>query len=120
MTPAEGFPLTAELTQHPGIRAAIVAGGERVAQGEAFPEAAAALRCFDRAHVRLLYAGERTGRTMDVLRRLAVIYRERFHAGVERLIAMIEPALIVLFSAAIGGLLAAVMLPLIGVMFTLL
>lgn len=61
--------------------------------------------------VQMLQIGEETGELGSILERLAKFYNREVNAAVETLVALIEPALIILLALGVGFLLAAVLLP---------
>ena len=65
---------------------------------------------------RLLEIGRRCGRNEDVLRSLARQMQEEAEEKLERAVGKIEPAMIALACALIGGVLLTVMLPLVQIM----
>lgn len=61
--------------------------------------------------VQMLQIGEETGELGNILDRLAKFYNREVNAAVDTLVALIEPALIILLALGVGFLLASVLLP---------
>jgi type IV pilus assembly protein PilC len=61
--------------------------------------------------VQMLQIGEETGELGSILDRLAKFYNREVNAAVDTLVALIEPALIIMLALGVGFLLAAVLLP---------
>lgn len=61
--------------------------------------------------VQMLQIGEETGEMGNILDRMAKFYQREVNAAVDTLVALIEPALIILLAVGVGFLLASVLLP---------
>lgn len=61
--------------------------------------------------VQMLQIGEETGELGSILERLAKFYNREVNSAVDTLVALIEPALIILLALGVGFLLASVLLP---------
>jgi type IV pilus assembly protein PilC len=61
--------------------------------------------------VQMLQIGEETGEMGNILDRLAKFYNREVNAAVDTLVALIEPALIIVLAVGVGFLLASVLLP---------
>ncbi|HVU79738.1 MAG TPA: type II secretion system F family protein [Candidatus Paceibacterota bacterium] len=61
--------------------------------------------------LQMLQIGEETGEVGSILERLAKFYNREVNAAVDTLVALIEPALIILLALGVGFLLAAVLMP---------
>ena len=71
---------------------------------------------FDGFHKQMIVVGDRTGHLDSVLKDLSDRYNEDVYIKVNRAIAKFEPTLVAVLSVAVGLILLAVMLPLIGMM----
>ncbi len=65
---------------------------------------------------KILLSASRAGQTEQAMQRLSAIYAEEADSGIDRLLGMIEPALVGILSVAIGIILLSVMLPLTSIM----
>jgi len=61
--------------------------------------------------VQMLQIGEETGEMGNILERMAKFYQREVNAAVDTLVALIEPAMIILLAVGVGFLLASVLLP---------
>ena len=68
----------------------------------------------DSSHMHIL--GFMTGKADDVTDRVAHLYAEETDEKLERILSLIEPALVTVLAVIIGCILLTVMLPLAGVM----
>jgi len=66
--------------------------------------------------VHMVEVGEATGQLDDMLTRTAGFFDEEVEDAVEKLTAMIEPAMIVLMAVVVGTVVLAIMLPMVNIM----
>jgi len=85
-------------------------------EGGAFADAISHSRLFDGLHDRMIRMGVAAGREDQVMARIAGIYEEQVEGGIAQLVAIIEPTLIALLSIVIGAILLSVMLPMAGLL----
>ena len=98
----------------------IEAIGEKINQGENFSDAVAASGLFDVMHTRLLQTGVMTGSEDVVMEKIAKTYEEETETTIAGIIAIIEPTVVALLSVVIGAVLLSVMLPMAGILTSLL
>ncbi|MBQ8088622.1 MAG: type II secretion system F family protein [Clostridia bacterium] len=84
--------------------------------GVAFADAMASSKLFDGLHERMIRMGVAAGREDQVMAKIADIYEEQVEDGISRMVAIIEPTLIALLSIVIGAILLSVMLPMAGIL----
>ena len=84
--------------------------------GEGMADAISASNLFDGLHDRMIRMGVAAGREEQVMEKVAGIYEEQVEDGIGRLVSIIEPTLIALLSVVIGAILLSVMLPMIGLL----
>ncbi len=84
---------------------------ERIERGQQVSEALADHREIPRAVLKMLAAGERSGRLGPVMERVALFCESELNAAVKTLTSLIEPAIIVFLGVVIGGLVMALLLP---------
>ena len=89
---------------------------EFMRKGESFPQAVSSIRIFDELHEKMIGVGSASGQLDQVMRKLSVIYEEKADRYLQNIVGMIEPALVGLLCAAIGGILLTVMLPLLNML----
>ena len=85
-------------------------------KGEAFADAVSRSHLFEGLHDRMIRMGVAAGREDQVMAKLADMYEEQVETDISRLVAIIEPTLIALLSIVIGAILLAVMLPMAGLL----
>ena len=73
------------------------------------------------AYVRsMIRMGVAAGREDQVMGKIADLYEEQVEDGISRLVAIIEPTLIALLAVVIGAVLLSVMLPMAGILSSML
>lgn len=88
--------------------------------GAAFADAVSNSRLFDGLHDRMIRMGVAAGREDQVMAKIAGLYEEQVEDDISRLVAIIEPTLIALLSIVIGAILLSVMLPMAGILSSML
>ena len=71
---------------------------------------------FEPLHLRMIRVGFASGQADEALEKVAQLLAQEIDSRLGRLIALIEPALVVVLSAMIGAILLSVMMPLAGVL----
>lgn len=89
---------------------------ERLAETGDFGQAVQGIGLFEPLHEKMIAVGVSTGQTDQVLTQLDGIYGREVETGIQELAAGIEPALVAALTIIIGGILLSVMLPLAGIM----
>ncbi len=123
---SSGFPLEEGLSMVPMVlddqaaAAQIAAIRDKLAQGVSFSDALTGSRLFDEVHNQMIRMGIAAGREDQVMAKLAAIYEEETETGVDRLVSIIEPTMVALLSIVIGAILLSVMLPMAGVIASIL
>lgn len=92
---------------------------QKLAETGDLGQAVQGIGLFEPLHERMIAVGAGTGSTSQVLGQLAGIYDREVETGIQRLAGRIEPTLVAVLTAIIGGILLSVMLPLAGVMSTM-
>lgn len=87
-----------------------------VEQGEPFEEAVLKTGLLKGVYAKVLMGGSKSGSLDRAAAHISKIYFEEAQDKIDGLIAVIEPALVSLLSIAIGAILVAILLPLIGIM----
>ena len=123
---SSGFPTGEALRLMPSILSDAEAG-ERVQgisgnleSGMSFAEAMEQSKMFDGLHNRMIRMGVAAGREDQVMDKIADIYEEQVESGIAQLVSIIEPTLIALLSVVIGAILLSVMLPMAGILSSML
>ena len=89
-------------------------------EGAAFADAMSHSGLFDGLHDRMIRMGVAAGREDEVMGRIAALYEEQVEDGISRLVGFIEPTLIALLSIVIGAIMLSVMLPMVGLLSSML
>lgn len=89
---------------------------DKVAEGVPLGDALMELGLFSGLYARMIQVGVHAGQLDGVMEHLAVIYEQESDEAIGRMIALIEPTLVILLSLIIGVILLSVMLPLISIL----
>lgn len=123
---SSGFPLEEALELIPSVlpnaeaakRIEIVRS--HMAQGGSFTDGLALTNIFDPIHSSMIRIGIASGHQDQAMNRIAEIYEEQVEDGIANLISIIEPTLVAILCIVIGAILLAVMLPMAGIISSLL
>lgn len=88
---------------------------EAVRRGEAFSDSLARGRAFPYAFLRLVEVGEETGELDAVLERAAGLLEAELERRLERLVALLEPGMIVVFGGVVGFVALALLQAIYGI-----
>jgi Type II secretory pathway, component PulF len=83
-------------------------------------QAIAQAKIYDPIYLKIIKAGYQAGQIDTAMERVAQIYEEKTDVDIRSLVGLIEPTLVVVLAVAIGSILLSVMLPLAGMMTTIL
>lgn len=83
---------------------------ERVAEGQAL---SSSLEGFSPFFIQLLVTGEKSGSLGDAFKRAADSYEEAFTRGLNRMVSILEPVLVLAMGLVVGLIVAAVLLPML-------
>ena len=120
-----GFPLEEALQMVPSVlpdasaAAEVKAIREKMEDGTSFADAVSQSRLFDPLHSRMIRMGVEAGREDQVMVKIAATYEEEVEDGIAGLVSIIEPSLVALLSIVIGAVLLSVMLPMAGIISSL-
>lgn len=87
--------------------------------GLPFASSVAKARLFDEMYEKMLTFGAAAGQLDAVMARLSELYREESEESIQKLVSLIEPALVAVLSVVIGGILLSVTLPLLSILSAL-
>ena len=108
--------LAAEACGNAALRAQAERCCERMNAGEDFAGAAAGEGLFDPLYCRMLAVGVSAGNPDGVLREIAARAERDFERAADRAVARVEPASVLALALVVGLLMAAIMLPLVGLL----
>jgi len=88
--------------------------------GAALADAISSSKLFDGLHDRMIRMGVAAGREDQVMAKIASLYEEQVEDGINRMVAIIEPSLIILLALVVGAVLLSVMLPMAAILSSML
>jgi type IV pilus assembly protein PilC len=107
--------IVAETSGNRVVSAAVLDSRESVRSGNMLSEPLGRSKVFPPMVVRMISIGERTGSLEVLLEKIAEFYDAQVKAAVKSLTSMIEPILISVMGAIVGGVVMAVFLPILEV-----
>lgn len=93
---------------------------QQMGEGVPFADALKDSKLLDDLHVRMLSVAAAAGRESEEMLQLAQNYEEQAEEAISRLVSIIEPTLVALLCLVIGGILLSVMLPMAGIISSIL
>jgi len=123
---ASGFPLDEALEMVPNVlddeiaREKVAQMRERVANGDFFTDALVESGLFDAFYSGLIRTSSLVGCVDTTMAKVAEEYENRAEDSIASLVSIIEPTLVALLSVVIGAVLLSVMLPMIGIISSIL
>ncbi|MGD0961863.1 MAG: type II secretion system F family protein [Methylomonas sp.] len=98
------------------VLAEMLAGSEeQLKQGRTLSESLAEQNLFPKLAVQMIKMGEETGRLEEMLLRIATIYDKQLRTTIQRMLALLEPALIISLGLMIGGIIVSILLAILSV-----
>lgn len=88
---------------------------EQLKQGRTMSEAMSKQNLFPKLAVQMIKMGEETGRLEEMLMRVAVIYDKQLKTTIQRMLALLEPALIISLGLMIAGIIVSILLAILSV-----
>lgn len=117
---AEAFRLLPSVLSDGEVEGKVQGIRRELDEGAAFADAISRSKLFDGLHDRMIRMGVAAGREDQVMAKIADLYEEQVEEGIARLVAIIEPTLIALLAIVIGAVLLSVMLPMAGILTSML
>ena len=97
------------------LAAAIQDAEEQLKQGKHLSDALLEKRLLPKMAVQMIKMGEETGRLEEMLLRIATIYDKQLRVAIQRLLAFLEPALIITLGLMIAGIIMSILLAILSV-----
>ncbi len=97
------------------LAAAIADAEEQLKQGKHLSDALLEKRLFPKMAMQMIKMGEETGRLEEMLLRVADIYDKQLRVAIQRLLAFLEPALIIGLGLMIAGIIVSILLAILSV-----
>lgn len=88
---------------------------EQLKQGRTMSEALTQRQLFPKLALQMIKMGEETGRMEEMLMRVAVIYDKQLKTTIQRMLALLEPALIISLGLMIAGIIVSILLAILSV-----
>lgn len=88
---------------------------EQLKQGRAMSDALINSECFPKLAIQMIKMGEETGRLEEMLLRVATIYDKQLRTSIQRMLALLEPALIISLGLMIAGIIVSILLAILSV-----
>jgi type IV pilus assembly protein PilC len=111
----ESLEITSETVGNTVLARAVKDTQEAVKSGESIATPLAAHPVFPPMVVQMLAVGEETGAVDDMLERVADFYDQEIEATVDALTSLLEPLLIVVMGATVGGMVVALYMPMFNI-----
>ncbi|MBK6767036.1 MAG: type II secretion system F family protein [bacterium] len=106
-----GLEITGKTAGNTVIQKAVDKVRKEVSEGRNITQPLLETAVFPAMVCQLIAVGEQTGRLAEMLEKIADFYDEEVDAAVAAMTSLIEPVVIVLMGAVIGGLLVSMYLP---------
>jgi general secretion pathway protein F len=88
---------------------------EQLKQGRHLSEALQEKAIFPKMAMQMVKMGEETGRLEEMLLRVATIYDKQLRVAIQRMLALLEPALIITLGLMIAGIIVSILLAILSV-----
>lgn len=97
------------------LAAAIQDVEEQLKQGKNMSDALMEKGIFPKMAMQMIKMGEETGRLEEMLLRVATIYDKQLRVAIQRMLALLEPALIISLGLMIAGIIVSILLAILSV-----
>jgi len=88
---------------------------QQLKQGKSMSDALTESECFPKLAIQMIKMGEETGRLEEMLLRVASIYDKQLRTSIQRMLALLEPALIITLGLMIAGIIVSILLAILSV-----
>lgn len=88
---------------------------QQLKQGKSMSDALTKNECFPKLAIQMIKMGEETGRLEEMLLRVATIYDKQLRTAIQRMLALLEPALIISLGLMIAGIIVSILLAILSV-----
>jgi len=97
------------------LAAAIQDTEEQLKQGKHLSDALMEKGIFPKMAMQMVKMGEETGRLEEMLLRVATIYDKQLSVAIQRMLALLEPVLIISLGLMIAGIIVSILLAILSV-----
>jgi general secretion pathway protein F len=101
--------LSAEALGRESIRKSLKHCGDMVRQGEGLGTALAAREVFPKLVVQMISVGEKSAHLAASMEEISALYERRMRDGIQRVLSLLEPAVIVIMGVAVGGIMVSLL-----------
>jgi general secretion pathway protein F len=115
VTLATALPLAKDVVANRVLAAAIADSASGLREGDAFADRLQQPGVFPEVTIDLIRVGEETGKLDEMLLRQADLDEQRIRHSVDRLLAIMVPALTILLGLMVGGLIASLLTAILGI-----
>lgn len=116
LSPERCLELTLPLMEDEASRSKLTSCIERVANGTDMYQAMVDAKLISGLNSRLAAIGHRTGQMDQCMEEISALAQKELDENISGLLAILEPALVIIISTIVGAILLSVMLPLVGIM----
>ncbi|MGR9013434.1 MAG: type II secretion system F family protein [Gammaproteobacteria bacterium] len=88
---------------------------EQLKQGKNMSDALLEKAIFPKMAMQMIKMGEETGRLEEMLLRVATVYDKQLRVSIQRMLALLEPALIITLGLMIAGIIVSILLAILSV-----
>lgn len=103
--------ITADVVGSDAYKKILTEAVDKIKAGDPMSKALSGNKEIPRMLIQMIRVGEETGELGNILEKIAIFYKREVDTAVDTLISLIEPAMIVLLGVGVGGVLAAVLMP---------
>jgi len=107
--------LTKEISQNLAISRSIAHIHDRLREGKGIAKTLEETKVFPPLAVHMIGVGEETGRLEEMLTKVAEAYEENVQTTMKRLVALLEPVIILVLGAVVGFIVLSMLLAIVGI-----
>ncbi len=107
--------LTKEISQNMAISRSISHIHDRLREGKGISKTLEETKVFPPLAVHMIGVGEETGRLEEMLTKVAEAYEENVQTTMRRLVALMEPVIILVLGAVVGFIVLSMLLAIVGI-----
>lgn len=107
--------LTKEISQNLAISRSIAHIHDRLREGKGIAKTLEETKVFPPLAVHMIGVGEETGRLEEMLTKVAEAYEENVQTTMRRLVALLEPVIILVLGAVVGFIVLSMLLAIVGI-----
>lgn len=111
---SDGLTIAGRVMDNLALRAAIDSLREEIAAGRDIASTLKKGRVFPPLVSHMIAVGERSGRLEEMLRRIATSYEQEVAMALQKLVAVLEPVIVVVLAGAVAFIVAAILLPILS------